>query len=264
MPKGTAILNYNFKGGVGKTTITALESYQLAKYKKRVLVVDFDPQANLTNMLERTYNLKFKPTIDFKEGLLSGNLTNSICKCNKYLDILPANWNLVEWSSAVDRLGAPKKYCVLRELLKPLKSKYDYILLDVPPTFASFSLNAIFAADDIDIVLETQVSSYLSALKTASALSDLYHGYNLHFNFLGVILYLMISAKVDRQVARKAMNFFHGAIFAHRIHRQERVKGFSMNGISDKDGWDKRAIRMYKKLTDETVERIEEMSKYEE
>ena len=257
---GRTILNYNFKGGVGKTTITGMEGYILAGEHQKTLLIDFDPQANLTSMIAKTYHKKLAPTISLTTALQNGDLSESICKANDYLDIVPTSWDLIHWSSRAERVGSPNRYRILNYLLKPLKPKYKYILIDVPPTFAPYSLNAIFAADDIAIVLETQESAYTSALKTVKTLGDLREKYSIKFHFLGVILYLMINAKVDRQVAHKSIDTFKEFLFKNPVKRQERVKGFSMNGISDKTYWDKRAIGMYKCLTDETQKRVKELN----
>lgn len=263
MSKAITILNYNFKGGVGKTTITAMEGYLLSAKKYKTLLVDFDPQANLTGMISKTYHKRLDPTIPLTTALSNGDLSDTVCHVNKYLDIVPTTWNLIKWPQRVEKLAIPQRYLVLKYLLKPLKNNYDYILIDVPPTYAPYSLNAMFAADAIAIVLETQEDAYTSALKTIRTIGDLHQKYHMKLNLMGVILYLMINAKVDRQVAKKSIKTFHKFLFHNRIHRQERVKGFSMNGITDNNYWDKRAIGMYDKLTNEAIKRVSEMKNNE-
>ena len=69
---GKTLLNFNFKGGVGKTTLTVMETYLLGQEGKKVLLIDFDPQGNATEIMKETYKADLKPELSLYEGLLGG------------------------------------------------------------------------------------------------------------------------------------------------------------------------------------------------
>lgn len=254
------LLNYNFKGGVGKTTLTGMQAYILSSRGSRVLCVDIDPQANLTEMLSKTYNKDLSnPTRDFYEGFLRGNLKDSLVHVHKNLDIIPGDWKLNKLVDNLAQTNSDERFSLLRKILKPFKSDYDYIFIDVPPTLNDVVLNAIFAADGISIVLETQTMAYTSAIKTVSELIKLKHKYNPPFHFLGVVLYLFRTAKVDKQVIHKARRTFADSIYPEYIKFQERVKGFTTTGIQKRDMWDYRAIANYKFVNRDIIKRARKM-----
>lgn len=253
------LLDYNEKGGVGKTTCEGLQSYILAHEGYKILDIDLDPQHNLTDMIAATYRdgKHFHPARELGKALENDDLGGSICNAGKNIDIAPASLSLAkfqEWDN--DNLSRKYRYLIVKQTLKPFLNSYDFIFLDVPPTFNPFSFNAIFACTDLTLIVQTQQSSYTSACDTVSVLDDLVSNYGLKVNFTGVILYLMINARVDNDIKNKTGKTFKGFVFHNYIKYQERVKGFSDYGITNNDMWDKRSLRMYKALTNETLRRI--------
>lgn len=259
MSKAITLLNYNFKGGVGKTSLTCLQAYLLAHDHKKVLCVDIDPQSNLTEMLSRTYHKKIVPTRDFYDGFDKGNLKDSLVHVTDGIDIIPGDWKLNKLVNRLAQIHSSIRFNLLRKMLEPFKSDYDYILLDVPPTLNDIVLNAIFAADGISIVLQTQTMAYTSALKTVSELINIKKKYHPAFHFLGVVLYLFSKAKVDKDITRKAKETFKGALYSEPIKFQERVKGFTSKGITDRDHWDRRAIGNYYRVNQAIIKRARKM-----
>ncbi len=155
-PRALTVAIYNNKGGVGKTTTTVNLAAALTLKGQKTLIVDFDPnQQDLTNSL----GIKTG-----KEGLYSyledknsrnniGNLIQSFVTTNKrtgqsfQLDIIPADESLI--NRGEDELRQTLKFNSLRQTLDSLKSEYDYILIDSPPNWRFFSVNAVYAADVI-------------------------------------------------------------------------------------------------------------------
>lgn len=146
------------KGGVGKTTTTFNLAYILSKMGKRVLAVDFDSQANMTTCygIEKTDELQY--TIGH---MLMAQIEDEkqipAKKCIRTkggVDFIPASIYL----SAVDaklrmEMGAER---MLAELLKPLRSQYDYILIDTCPSLGILTINALAAADEVIIAVKPQ------------------------------------------------------------------------------------------------------------
>lgn len=261
MRRALTLLNYNFKGGVGKTTLTGMQAYLLASKNKKVLCVDIDPQSNLTEMLSKTYKTKAKPARNFYDGFSKGNLKDSLVHVNKNIDLIPGDWNLNKLVNRLAQIHSTVRFNLLKEMLSDFKTKYDFILLDVPPTLNDIVINAIFASDGISIVLQTQAMAYTSAIKTISELINLKKKYKPDFHFLGVVLYLFSKAKVDKDIIHKAHSTLKEALYSEPIKFQERVKGFTATGIKDRDYWDKRAIGNYNQVNNEIIKRVRKVVK---
>ncbi len=137
----TVIAVSNQKGGVAKTTTCLNLGLSLALHSKRVLLVDFDVQANLTISLGLT---PAKSIYDLIAG--KADDMDSLIRATKYegLSLLPSSKNLVLLNKRF--FGAPNFEFILKDRLAGLKEKFDYILIDTPPSIELFTLNALTAA----------------------------------------------------------------------------------------------------------------------
>lgn len=255
------LLFYNFKGGVGKTSLSSILAYQLANSGKKVLAVDLDAQANLTDILTKTYK-ETTSEISLFDSLNKGDLEPAICKLTDNLDILPADWSMSLWNQTVEHLDKRKRNFILATLLQPLKRQYDFIILDVPPTLSTLVNNAVLASDAISIVLQTQQSAFTGALKTASYLQQLREDYNADFKMLGIILYLVTkTGTVDNNIAKLAKKEFGTGVYANEISTRERVKRWSNTGITSnaKDRHDVATHEMYQLVLNETLYRMKQL-----
>ncbi|WP_034993920.1 ParA family protein [Liquorilactobacillus vini] len=251
----------NFKGGVGKSTTNVLFSYLLATNKnKKVLLIDFDPQSNSSEIIAKTFpNHIVEPKLSFFEGLKKTDLTQSITKFTGNLDMLVADWKLVGLPDMLEDYKRDERRFFLRELLKPIKDNYDYILIDTPPTLSDYTNNAILASDWVIAVLQTQEQAYSSTLKFIAYLQDLAEESNSNFDLLGVIQYLVkINGKVDEEIINDAQKNLGVALFHYNIFQRERVKRFGRSGITNNDLWDKRVLYMYEQVLDEAILRMED------
>ena len=146
----------NHKGGVGKTTTAVNLSACLAEKGCEVLVVDLDPQGNATSHLgyspndfERTINdVLIDPTnrVDINSVVVEHGTPG--------LFLIPANLAMSRADLSMSALI--EKDHRLRKSIKRLKKNYDFVLIDCPPSLATLSVNAFFAADDVMIVVQTQ------------------------------------------------------------------------------------------------------------
>ncbi|MHA8111264.1 ParA family protein [Lactobacillaceae bacterium Melli_B4] len=251
------LLHFNFKGGVGKTTMTVLDTYLLNRMGKKVLLIDMDPQSNATEVINETFKNKNKPKTSFYDGLMKFDLKNSIVKITDHLDMIPSDWELSSWPGKVEKYNRHDRALILKNLIEPFRDNYDYILFDVPPTLSTFTNNAILASDYIALVLQTQRQAYTSILKTAKYMYQLREDYKANYEVLGVILYLVKNnAKTDKEISTSAKDSFGDAVFNNYIYQQERIKVFGDEGIHDQDYWDKRALDMYQQILDEELQRI--------
>ena len=159
----TEIITFgNFKGGVGKTTNATQAAYELSKRGKKTLLLDLDPQANATNIMLKTKVNLTDEIFQFDSSLMSAiqskDLTKALVNITKNLDLIgsSADFSLFprvmerQFSKYIDRVTH------LNKLLKPIAQKYDYVIIDVPPTISLITDAALYASDWCVIVMQTQ------------------------------------------------------------------------------------------------------------
>lgn len=257
----------NFKGGVGKTSTTALVGYNMAKMGKKVLMVDLDAQANLTALMIKTSS-ENESIKTIEKSLMYGIIENVppktlLININPNLDIIP---NAVDFSmyqryletnfkNEDDRISFLKKY------LTEIKNDYDYVFLDVPPTLSLLNDTAFFACDQIVIVLQTQERSLTGAETFLQYLQKtLIDSFHAQCDVLGVLPVLSKrDGKVDEEILRLATEEFGKEyIFVSHVSIMERIKRMDMTGITDnkKDVHDVRVHEAYSNVAKELIERL--------
>ncbi|MBH0158746.1 AAA family ATPase [Fictibacillus sp. 5RED26] len=266
----------NYKGGVGKTKNNVMNAYALAKKGYKVLVVDLDPQANSTTVLVRTKRAASSEIFSFEKTLMSavrtGNLEGLEVQIIDNLWLLPSYIDFANYTTFLDiQFGileeddpdyhevTKNKITYFSKLLEPLKNKYDYIFIDVPPTKSYITDSAVMCADYILIVLQTQELSLDGAQMYLKDLQTLADEYNGEFEICGVLPVLMDgNATLDQFVLDHAAEVFgEENIFENKVHNMARLKRFDNTGIIEVDQHDKRVIKLYSKVADELVSRIQ-------
>ena len=147
----------NHKGGVGKTTTAAALAHGLSEYQKRVLLIDWDPQASLTITLGFNPDNLERTGYDVLSSAIRSNdlvaLSDVIIKTgDPNIDLVPAN---IELSQAqLDLVGAFTRELILKDMLQAMRRRYDYILVDCLPSLGLLTINALSAADKVIIPLQ--------------------------------------------------------------------------------------------------------------
>lgn len=288
----TTLLFGNMKGGVGKTTNSVMVAYQLAQIGYKTLVCDLDPQANATQLLRRTYGLQhdgedLKIDKTMMVALSEGDISSAIVNVMDNLYLLPSSEDFKSYPDFLEIRFMPDKEKIEQDpsLLQPEMSRvkeqrisyfarqleavnddYDIIIIDVPPTLSVFTDSAIYATDEVIIVLQTQQRSLDGAETFFEYLQQMYNTYsNIDIDILGVLPVLLKKRSgLDDQILKDAEeDFGNDALFKNIIHHMERLKRYDRTGIADKDLTksdihDRRIHYIYSQLTKEIVQRLKD------
>jgi chromosome partitioning protein len=200
----------NHKGGVGKTTSTINIGAALAAKKKRVLLVDLDPQANLTQSLGIN-----KAEITIYDNLKGEKLISPVeCKSNLY--VLPSSLDL---SAAEIELSAePGREYILKEFLSKLKDRYEYILIDCPPSLGLLTINALTASDFVIIPMQAEYLPLRGLAKLTEVINKIQARLNVDLKIGCVFLTQYDSRKIlNRDVADSVEEFFGNKFLKSKI-----------------------------------------------
>lgn len=146
---------YNFKGGVGKTSICFQVASHLALMGFNVLVIDADPQGHLSTSLGINSGEKYYTLHDAISG--TQKITEIIQNIYEGLDCIPANLSLTRVEVTLNEM--PKREERVRMLIEEIKDQYDFVLFDTNPTISYLNRNIITCSDLINIIVETQAYS---------------------------------------------------------------------------------------------------------
>jgi chromosome partitioning protein len=192
------------KGGTGKTTTTLNLGVELAKLGSKVLLIDIDPQANLTS------GLGFDPeSLEFSvyDVLLnpSKGIDFAIITTPAGVDLVPSTLALA--GAENELAGKFGRELILRKALDSVTSNYDYILIDPPPSLGIFTINALVAADSVIAPLQAQTYAF-RALPQLEETITLAKGLNVSLRLAGILLTMFdkrtsLSPAVERQAREK-------------------------------------------------------------
>jgi len=179
----------NRKGGVGKTTTTLNLAYSLKELGKKVLVIDLDPQANLTRCfdVENTENIKtighlLITEMEEEESYLVEDYTKSYDE----IDIIPSSVYLsaVETQMRIET-GSER---ILSEIVNQAKEHYDYILIDTSPSLNILTINALCASDSVLIVADTQLFAIVEIGELLKTIQKIKKRVNSKLKVQGILL----------------------------------------------------------------------------
>ena len=262
--KAVTIIIGNQKGGVGKTTNTYLIAYTLAKLGIKTLVCDLDPQSNSTKalILTKSQNSNEIMTIDktLMWGVQQRDLKDLPVSILENLDLLPSYIDFEDFAKYLykNTSNEYEETHLLEPLFEPLKEDYDIILIDVPPLSVEVTSNAVMFSDYVLISLQTQDDSMTGAIEYIKTLVKLKMKYELGIEVLGALPMLSNSrGSVDKLIIESAKEEWgEDLVFETVIPQMERIKRFSINGITDEDRFDRKVLEMYEKVVSEMLSKL--------
>lgn len=252
----------NYKGGVGKSTATEVISYILAtKYNYKTLVIDLDPQADLTFKLQNTFNqLDLNPKKNMLDSLIDQNIEDSIITLHQNLDIVAGTNDMEDFDKFVFKTQPEEaEHFYFHAVFPDVMSKYDFVLFDTRPSTAVTTKNAICISDYVIITTDTKESGSRSSQKVYEFIGDLVP-YNPKIKLIGVLPYLVdIRGSTSKKVKQELDELFKEDMFKAFIRDSARVVTWGKYGIKEEDRHDKTTMKMYTDIVEETLQRIEEL-----
>ena len=212
MTKVISIINH--KGGVGKTTTTANLGGALTQKGYRVLLVDLDGQANLTMSLG-----------------LSSDLDETIYsyKNKEGLEIVPSCLDL----SAIETelMNEPVRELILKSLLENIRDRYDYILIDCPPSLSLLSLNALTASDGIIIPVQAHYLAMRGMDKLVNIINKVKSRINPSLSIYGILITMYDGrTNLNKSISEIVEETFHGKVFTTYIRNNISLAEAQANG----------------------------------
>jgi len=246
---GKVVSVANQKGGVGKTTTAVNLSTLLAKKGKKVLLIDTDPQGNATSGLGIDKNVELS-TYDL---LISDVPAEDIIQDTpiKKLDICPSNINLA--GAEVQLVSMMSREQRMKEKIDVIKSIYDYIIIDCPPSLGLITLNAFTASDSVLIPVQCEYFALEGLGQLLNTVELVRKHLNKNLYIEGALLTMYdIRTNLANQVVREVKKFFQNKVYKTVIPRNVRVSEAPSYGmpISVYDPKSKGA-RSYEKFTRE-------------
>lgn len=249
MAKTIAIVNQ--KGGVGKTTSCVNIAASLTAVGKRVLMCDFDPQANATSGLGVD---KTTASPGVYEVLVSSIPCEKAIVSTPHADVLPANKALA--GAGIEMIGMDRREYLLKDALERVKSNYDFILIDCPPSLELLTLNALCAADTVLVPVQCEYYALEGLSDLLSTIRIVKKSLNPSLDLEGVLLTMYDGrTNLSLQVAEEVKRHFPGKVYATVIPRNVRLSEAPSHGkpVLAYDPWS-RGTEAYKSLAGEIVE----------
>ncbi|HOK57159.1 MAG TPA: AAA family ATPase [bacterium] len=211
----------NQKGGSGKTTTVVNTGYYLSELGKNVLLIDLDPQSHTT------IHLGFEPPQIGKslyDLLVNQTPLSDVLKKTPYknLDLIPSKIDLA--SAEIELVNEVGREIILREILKKNKVKYDYIIMDCPPSLGLLTLNALTTAKEVFIPIQAEFFALEGLTKLFQTIKIVKERLNPELEIKGIIITMYDKRKnICRDVERKVEEYFKDKVFKTRIRENVRL-----------------------------------------
>jgi chromosome partitioning protein len=228
--QGRIVAVANQKGGVGKTTTAINLATSIAMSGRRVLLVDVDPQGNLTSGVGSKGERADGGTV--YEALLTDGAPESFVIPTKVenLSLMPADRNLT--GAEIEMVSMLAREHRLKRVLDPLRAKYDYLFVDCPPSLGLLTLNALVAADAVLIPLHCEYFALEGLADLVGTMRRVRGALNPALDIEGVLLTMYDDrTNLGQLVARDVREFFKDKVFNTIIPRNVRLGEAPSHGV---------------------------------
>ncbi len=254
---GRIIAVANQKGGVGKTTTTINLSACLAEQGQKVLVIDVDPQGNTTSGLGIDKNNTENTVYELMLG--EASIDDCIYKSvMDDLDVIPSNVNLA--GAEIDLIDIDDREYILKKIVNSLKEKYDFILLDCPPSLSMLTVNAMTAANTVLVPIQCEYYALEGLSQLIRTINLVKQKLNLELEIEGVVFTMYdartnLSLQVVENVKANLKQTVYKTIIPRNIRLAEAPShGLPINLYDSKSA----GAESYRLLAEEVIHRGED------
>lgn len=241
----------NQKGGVGKTTSAVNLTAALHEKGAKMLLVDFDPQANATSGMGVSRRCKYTSY----DVLINGVSADQAIVHTQWGDVLPSSASLA--GAGVELADMEHREFVLKQALEPVADRYDYVFIDCPPSLELLTLNGLCAAEQILIPVQCEYYALEGLSDLMSTMRAVKKRLNSRLTVFGVLLTMFDGrTNFSSQVAQEVRRFFPGRVYGTAIPRNVRLAEAPSHGVPitvyDKHS---RGAKAYLAVAEEILER---------
>lgn len=211
----------NQKGGVGKTTSAINLAASLAVLEFRTLLVDADPQANSTtgvgfdlhNITQSLYDCMVND-VSARDVVLKSDIPN--------LDVVPSHIDLV--GAEIEMINYPNRESVLKNILEPIRSDYEFIIIDCSPSLGLITVNALTASDSVIVPVQTEFFALEGLGKLLNTIKIVQSRLNPALQIEGILMTMYDGRlRLCNQVVSEVRKHFDELVFNTIIHRNTRI-----------------------------------------
>lgn len=276
-PNKSRVINVaNQKGGVGKSTIVRLLPTILSMLGFKCLVIDLDMQANATKSFFVTRNYLHEDELTIFEktlmkGIAEGSIKGLAIDITENLHFIPSAMDLESFPTFLSKkfglvdIGDSNYYQVkelqygyFQTLIEEVKSDYDFVFFDTPPSASDFTKASSYVSDYVLIAFQTQSDSLDGAVDyLGTTLTNLNNNMNTHFQVLGVLPNQYNNKKIDTTTINDAKNIFgEDNVFSNILPNITEIQNIPRDGLINDSYWNARMYKMVAPVVEEFLTRI--------